>query len=276
MEQLEGKVAVVTGGASGIGLALAKAFAGAGMKLALADIEAEPLAKAAAELEGMGADVLTSITDVRSHEAVDAFAAATFERFGGAHVVCNNAGVHLSDTGWQFDPERFKWVVEINLLGVAWGCRAFVPKMIEQGEGHIVNTASAAGLITGPTMASYFASKHGVVALTEALANDLALSGHTGIGCTVICPEYAATKIHQSERLTPPGEAVERDETAVLSRQMFDASVEGGIDPSVVADKVVAAVRNNEFWVLPHDTTLDLAKTRWAKIEAGQPPFLWG
>ncbi len=167
-------------------------------------------------------------------------------------------------------------MLDINLLGVAYGIRAFVPKMIEQGEGHVVNTASAAGLVTGPTMASYFASKHGVVALTESLANDLALAGHAGVGVTVICPEYVATRIHQSARLTPPGVEVERDETATLTRQMFDDAVEGGIDPSVVAEQVVAAVRENRFWVLPHDTTLDLARTRWRKIDEGKPPFLWG
>jgi NAD(P)-dependent dehydrogenase (short-subunit alcohol dehydrogenase family) len=276
MENLEDKVAVVTGGASGIGLAMARAFAGAGMDLAIADIEEEPMAKAAAELEGLGAEVLTSITDVRDHRAVDAFADATFDRFGAAHVVCNNAGVHLSDTGWQFDPERFRWVVEINLLGVAWGLHAFVPRLIEQGEGHIVNTASAAGLVTGPTMASYFASKHGVVALTEALANDLALAGHAAIGVSVLCPEYVATNINRSARLQPPGADVDRGEMAAASRQLFDEAVDQGIDPAVVADKVLHAVRNNEFWILPHDTTLDLAKTRWEKIAEGKPPFLWG
>jgi NAD(P)-dependent dehydrogenase (short-subunit alcohol dehydrogenase family) len=277
MQELGGKVAVVTGAASGIGLALAEAFAAEGMRLALADIEGGPLEEAAAKLEAGGAEVLQRRTDVRSYDEVEALAAATVDRFGAAHVVCNNAGVVAGGLTWEVSPERFRWVVEVNLLGVANGIRAFVPRMLEQGEGHVVNTASAAGLITGPGMASYYASKHGVVALTEALANDLALSGHTSIGTTVICPEFVRTRIHEAERNLPSEIApppADDDETAA-GREMFGAMVTGGIEPAVVAEEVVAAVKDGRFYVLPHDTTLDLARTRWAKIEAGERPFLW-
>jgi NAD(P)-dependent dehydrogenase (short-subunit alcohol dehydrogenase family) len=277
MQELGGKVAVVTGGASGIGLALAGAFAAEGMRIALADIEREPLAEAAAKLEADGAEVLAVPTDVRSFEAVEAFAAATVERFGSADVVCNNAGVVAGGLTWEVSPERFRWVVEVNLLGVANGIRAFVPRMLEQGAGHVVNTASAAGLITGPGMASYYASKHGVVALTEALANDLALSGHTGIGTTVICPEFVHTRIHEAERNLPADIAPPPvdDAEAAAGREMFGAMVTGGIPPAVVAEQVVAAVKADRFYVLPHDTTIDLARRRWAKIDAGERPFLW-
>jgi NAD(P)-dependent dehydrogenase (short-subunit alcohol dehydrogenase family) len=201
---------------------------------------------------------------------------STVERFGAVHVVCNNAGVVAGGPSWEVAADRFRWVVEVNLIGVANGIRSFVPRLIEQGEGHVVNTASAAGLISGPGMASYFATKHGVVALTEALAYDLVMAGVSGVGCTVVCPEFVRTRIHEAERNLPADVvAPADDDTTAAGRAMFGAMVEAGIDPSVVGAEVVEAVRNDRFYVLPHDTTLDLAKRRWAAIEANRPPFLW-
>jgi NAD(P)-dependent dehydrogenase (short-subunit alcohol dehydrogenase family) len=278
MQELGGKVAVVTGGASGIGLALAEAFVAEGMGVVLADIEAGPLDEAAAKLSAGGAEVLAVRTDVRHYDEVEALAQATVDRFGAVHVVCNNAGVVAGGLSWEVSPERFRWVVEVNLLGVAHGIRAFVPRLIAQGEGHVVNTASAAGLITGPGMASYFATKHGVVALTEALANELVLDGHGAIGTSVLCPEFVRTRIHEAERNLPAEIAPAPVDGAGTAegRQMFAAMVvEGGIEPSTVADAVVEAVKADRFYVLPHDTTLDLARKRWSKIEANQRPFLW-
>jgi NAD(P)-dependent dehydrogenase (short-subunit alcohol dehydrogenase family) len=278
MQELGGKVAVVTGGASGIGLALAEAFAAEGMRIVLADIEVDPLEEAAAKLAAGGTEVLAVRTDVRHYEEVDALADATIERFGAVHVVCNNAGVVAGGLSWEVSPERFRWVVEVNLLGVAHGIRAFVPRLIAQGEGHVVNTASAAGLITGPGMSSYFATKHGVVALTEALANELALNGHGSVGTTVLCPEFVRTRIHEAERNLPPDvpPPPADDATTAAGREMFAAMiVEGGIEPSIVAGAFVDAVKADRFYVLPHDTTLDLARKRWSKIEANERPFLW-
>ena len=278
MQELAGKVAVVTGAASGIGLAMVEAFAAEGMKVVLADIEVEPLEDATAKLAAGGADVLAVPTDVRDAAAVEALAASAVDTFGAAHVVCNNAGVVVGGLAWEVSAELFRWVVEVNLLGVAHGIQAFVPRMLEQGEGHVVNTASAAGLITGPGMASYFATKHGVVALTEALANDLHMNGHRSIGTSVLCPEFVRTRIHEAERNLPPevAPAPADDEESAGGRALFASMVvETGIEPAVVAELVVDAVKTDRFYVLPHATTMDLVRRRWAKIEANEPPFLW-
>src|SRR5690606_27659568 len=166
----------------------------------------EPLEQAAGEIgDEIGAEhVLAVPTDVRNADAVEALAAATFDRFGAAHVVCNNAGVGVGGLAWTIPADRWRWIVEVNLLSVAHGIRAFVPRMIEQGEGHVVNTASAAGLLTGPGMSPYYATKHGVVALSESLHFDLQLVG-APVGVSVLCPEWVRTQIADSERNRPDG-----------------------------------------------------------------------
>ena len=280
MESVEGKVAVVTGGASGIGLALAQRFLADGAQVVVADVEEKALDEAAAALaDEHGADrVLAVPTDVREAEAVDALAAATFDRFGTAHVVCNNAGVGVGGLAWQVPADRWRWIVEVNLLGVAHGIRAFVPRMIDQGEGHVVNTASAAGLVTGYGMAPYYATKHGVVALSESLHFDLGLVG-APVDVTVVCPEWVRTKILLSERNRPAGvshmpglpESPDDADEASLGEQL----VAGGIDPADVADQVAEAIRVGRFWVLTHDTTLDVARRRWDAIASDGQPTFW-
>jgi NAD(P)-dependent dehydrogenase (short-subunit alcohol dehydrogenase family) len=281
MDDFSGKVAVVTGAASGIGLALAQRFAGEGMRVVLADVERDALDGAAAKLAAEhGADTVLAVpTDVRDEAAVDALAAATFERFGTAHIVCNNAGVGVGGLTWTIPADRWRWIVDVNLMGVAHGIRAFVPRMIEQGEGHVVNTASAAGILTGPGMAPYFATKHAVVALSESLYFDLQLTGGQ-VGVSVLCPEWVRTRIAESERNRPddvsemaalPG----APEGESMMRDFVESLVQGGKNPDDIAAMVVDAVRSGRFWILTHDTTLQFAKRRWDALASDGQPVLW-
>jgi NAD(P)-dependent dehydrogenase (short-subunit alcohol dehydrogenase family) len=279
VDDFQGKVAVVTGAASGIGLALATRFGREGMRVVLADVEREPLDAAAKALGAeLGDDrVLAVPTDVRDEAAILALAAATFATFGTAHVVCNNAGVGVGGMAWEVPADRWRWIVDVNLLAVAHGIRAFVPRMIEQGEGHVVNTASSAGILTGPAMSPYYATKHAVVALSESLHFDLQLSG-APVGVSVLCPEWVRTNIADSDRNRPaevaPAEVPAGiDEGAV--RQFIQSLVEGGLDPADVAAQVADAVRTGRFYVLTHPTTVDTARHRWDAIASGGQPVLW-
>lgn len=289
MDDFTGKVAVVTGAASGIGWALAERWAREGMRVVLADVERAPLEQAAATLaDQVGADrVLAVPTDVRDEDAVDALAAATFERFGAAHVLCSNAGVGVGGLAWTVPADRWRWIVEVNLLSVAHGIRAFVPRMIEQGEGHVVNTASAAGLLTGPGMGPYYATKHGVVALSEALHFDLQLTG-APVGVSVLCPEWVRTRIAESERNRPAHVADMPGAPAAGSNGDDDEGtggpgladfirglVDGGLEPAEVAAAVVDGVRTGRFWIITHPTTIPTVQRRWEAIATDGRPTLW-
>jgi NAD(P)-dependent dehydrogenase (short-subunit alcohol dehydrogenase family) len=283
MDEFEGKVAVVTGAASGIGRALVDRFAREGMRVVLADVERDALDAAVKALtDEFGADAVLAVpTDVRDEQAVDALAAATFERFGTAHVVCNNAGVGVGGLAWTVPADRWRWIVDVNLLSVAHGVRAFVPRMIEQGEGHVVNTASAAGILTGPAMAPYYATKHGVVALSESLYFDLQLTGAAGVGVSVLCPEWVRTRIHESERNRPEGVGEmpalggDAGEAAPGMRDVLQGLVDSGLDPADVAGTVVDAIRSGRFWITTHPTTVPTAQRRWDAIAADGRPTLW-
>ena len=284
MEDFTGKVAVVTGAASGIGLALARRFGREGMRVVLADVERGALDDAAAGLaDEVGAgNVLAVPTDVRDDRQVDALAAATFEAFDTAHIICNNAGIGTGGLAWTVPADRWRWIVDVNLLGVANGIRAFVPRLIEQGEGHVVNTASSAGILTGPGVSPYFATKHAVVALSESLYFDLELAAGGTVGVSVLCPEWVRTNIADAERnrppevaeaVPPPGDPQMVDPETM--RAMLQSLVDTGMDPDDVAGMVVDGIRRGRFWILTHDGTLDRARRRWDAMASDGQPVLW-
>jgi NAD(P)-dependent dehydrogenase (short-subunit alcohol dehydrogenase family) len=273
MEELSGKVAAVTGGASGIGRALADAFGAAGMRVALADIEAGPLDAAVAELNDVGVDAAGWVCDVSDPAAVDAFAAATFERFGTAHVICNNAGVGgAGGLTWEVPLAGWEWTIGVNLMGVVHGIRSFVPRLVEQGDGHVVNTASLAGLKAAPFMAAYNATKHAVVAISESLAHEFTMAA-PGVGVSVLCPAFIRTRIAESGRNWPdrlgenPAPAADSPMAGVM-RQLVD----NGLEPSVYAARVVDAVHTNRFFVLSDDAHASATQRRLDEIVEGTQP----
>ena len=269
-----GKVAVVTGAAGGIGLALAERFARSGLSVVLADVDEDALAAAAGTVAALGVDVLAVPTDVSQESAVQALAAATLERFGAAHVVCNNAGVATLADPWSGPLSAWEWVVGVNLWGVIHGVRAFLPLLVGQGEGHIVNTASIAGLLPG-IGAHYDAAKHAVVALTEDLYTTL---GSTGlpVGASVLCPGWVRTGILDADR-NWPAHLGERPEAAfgsdIVSGHVRRA-IDEGTTPASVADLVADAVEEPRFWVFPHPDFVEVAELRWRSIAEGRDPAL--
>ncbi|HEX5416124.1 MAG TPA: SDR family NAD(P)-dependent oxidoreductase [Chloroflexota bacterium] len=278
MQEFQDKVAVVTGAASGIGFALAERFAREGMKVVLADVEVDALARAEAELRGRRATVLAVRTDVRQASEVDALAEQTLAAFGGVHVVCNNAGVVVFKSSWEHTLADWEWVLGVNLWGVIHGVRTFVPIMLRQGtEGHIVNTASMGGLVTGPFFGSYIVSKHGVVALSENLSGELARIG-APVKVSVLCPNVVRTNIMDSARnrphaLTNPEEA----SPASAEAQGVDAEIrkyleEEGFAPAQIADHVVAAIRADTFYILTHPETKEAVRVRMERILEGRNP----
>ena len=263
MDDFEGKVAVVTGAASGIGRGMADRWAGLGMRLALADIEVEPLEAAADELRAGGADVITVPTDVSDGDEVDAFAAATVEEYGTVHIVCNNAGVGGGGPMWTLTTADWAWVLGVNLWGVIHGIRAFVPHLVEQGEGHVINTASVAGLSSPPMMGPYNASKHAVVTISETLRSELAMIADGDFGVTVVCPGWVRTRIAESERNRPealrnPATDDERPDAASALAGILDQ----GMDPADLAADIEAAVREDRLYVLTGDEWTPLVRER--------------
>jgi NAD(P)-dependent dehydrogenase (short-subunit alcohol dehydrogenase family) len=278
VQELGGKVAVVTGAASGIGFALADRFAREGMKVVLADVEVDALARAEVELRGRGATVLAVRTDVRQATEVEALAEKTLAAFGGVHVVCNNAGVVVAKATWEYTLADWEWVLGVNLWGVIHGVRTFVPIMLRQGtEGHIVNTASDNGLATGAFLASYDASKFGVVALSENLSRELARIG-APVKVSVLCPQAVRTNLMDSARnrpraLTDPEEA----SPASAEAQGVDAELrkyleEQGFAPAQIADHVVAAIRADTFYILTHPGSKEGVRVRMEGILEGRNP----
>ena len=276
MKDLKGKVAVVTGAASGIGRAMAERFAREGMKVVLADVEAGPLAEARDSVAKTAAGAIAVQTDVSKVAEVEALARSTFEAFGTAHVVCNNAGIGAGGMMWQVPLSDWSWILGVNLMGVVHGVRAFVPRMIEQGEGHVVNTASIAGLIAAPGMSAYCATKHAVVAMSECLHHELTMATGGKVRVSVLCPAWVKTRIADSGRNRPSGALASG--TASPQDQaiegMVRAAVESGIPPEVVADKVCAAIVEEKFWILTHPKTKKTVEKRMQGILEDRLPEL--
>jgi NAD(P)-dependent dehydrogenase (short-subunit alcohol dehydrogenase family) len=269
-----GKIAVVTGAASGIGFALAQRFARAGLDLVLADIE-EPALRAASErLESLGVKTLAVPTDVSDGAAVQSLAEAAVSRFGSVHVVCNNAGVSSRADPWSGPVAAWEWVLGVNLWGVIHGIRAFLPVLAAQGEGHIVNTASVAGLLPG-FGPSYDASKHAVVALSEDLYRSLRVA-NVPVGVSVLCPGWVRTSIIDADRNWPGalGAAPEALPQDHARRMHSRRAIEEGMAPAAVADLVAEAIATDRFWVFTGPEFLEVALRRWHDIVEGQDPPL--
>ena len=270
MELAPGKVAVVTGSASGIGFALARAFAAAGMNVMLADIEAKALAAAVENLRGVRGKIDGVLCDVADATSVESAAKASFDAFGNVHVLCNNAGVGGGGGIDDISLTTWRWVLDVNLLGVLHGIHAFLPHIRAHGEGgHIVNTASMAGLQSGLGFSPYAASKFAVVAMSEGLAKELA---PLGIGVTVLCPGFVQTRIWESARNRPKryGPAAPPDPASAAGKLLAHLAERGrsGLDPSDVAAQVLTAIREDQLYVFTHPEMRDEVDARFAAITA--------
>jgi NAD(P)-dependent dehydrogenase (short-subunit alcohol dehydrogenase family) len=263
MENLNGKVGFITGGASGIGFGIAQAMVGEGMKIMLADIEENTLRAAVAILRDLGADVDGVLCDVANVEAVQEAADKTIERFGKVHILVNNAGVGGGGKTGSIALKDWRWVVDINLMGVIYGTEIFVPLIKSHGEGgHVINTASMAGHSAVAGMAPYSATKFAVVGYTESI--HLELAAHN-IGATILCPGWVATRIHESRRNHPDGAG--NGEPTGLSKAMAKV-VNSGMSPEVFGRWAVENVKNNELYVFTHPSMRSAIDARFAAIGA--------
>ena len=255
MKSLEGRVAVVTGASSGIGLAIAKSFAERGMSVVMASQNEERLAVAAEEVGRSGADVLAIPTDVGQKTAIQHLADRVLERFGRVHVLVNNAGVYAPGYAWELDDEDWDWVVDVNYWGTVNGIRIFMPHLLEQEEAHVVNVASAGGLMTAPCHSPYSSTKHAIVGLSKGLRAELAMK-EAKVGVTLVCPGGVATSISsQFERSGPGGVPRGDKDVPAEVRTLFDAvdqTVDTGIPSEDVGRMVTQAMLEERFWVLPN------------------------
>jgi len=269
--ELRGKTAVITGGASGIGLATARQFASSGVNLVLGDIEDEPLQAAVESLRAEGAKVIGVRCDVSQEVEVAGLRDAALMEFGGAHVVFNNAGV-AAGAAIGTPKKIWDWVLGVNINGVINGINAFVPLFLEQNEGHVVNTGSLAWLGGVPGMGAYCASKFAVVGISETLFQELLLSGKN-VGASVLCPGFVRTRIFESERNMPSElRSYNEDPTARAISEIAQSVVNAGIDASEVAMAVENAVRTNRFWILTHErAAIRTTEQRLAWMKGGEP-----
>ena len=253
MKELEGKVAAVTGAASGLGRSMALAFAAEGMDVALADVDDRALAAVEEEARAKGVRAIALKMDVSRGEQVEAFRDQALTRLGGVHVVCNNAGVSPLGAAWECSVADWQWTLGVNLWGVIHGIRAFTPHLIAQNEGHIVNTASVSGLISPPGASAYNVTKHAVVTLSETLHHELREKS-SRVGVSVLCPAYVPTGISDSERNRPKDLPASEKSAETLARQAMlkKAVASGKITADQVAQAVVAAIKEERFYILTH------------------------
>lgn len=269
MKDFKGRVAVITGGASGIGLALARRAADEGMRVVLADIEDAALGRAVAEIKARGGEAIGVRTDVAKGESVEALAKAALAAFGGVHLVFNNAGVGgVRAKAWECTTADWQWVLGVNVWGVIHGVRVFTPIMLKQGvEGHIVNTASVAGFLAVGSTAPYAVSKHAVVSLSEVLHHDLKEAGGK-VGASVLCPAWVATGIWNSQRNRPENLRDRADTDAEqTSREQLRAVLEKGkVKAEDVAALTFQCIAEEKFYILPHPRILKDVGTRMQDI----------
>lgn len=268
MDDFTGRVAVITGAASGIGLGVAERFLAEGMKVVMADIEQQSLDREVRRLSADGGDVLGVLCDVRDPTSVSELAATTLSSYGAVHVVMNNAGVAPAGPMLEATADDWRWIVEVNLLGVAYGITAFGPILRDAGEGHIINTASEAGHVTSAVLGMYSATKHAVVGMTESLHRELE---GTGVSAHCLCPNLVTTKIFHSERNRDGDSEMTAAQTAAIA-PLREAVTAKGITAGQVAGDIVEAMRQDQFWIFTHDITKQALQVRPADIEAGRNP----
>jgi len=274
-----GKTAVLTGAGSGFGLECARIAAARGMNLVLVDVQQDALDAAAAECQALGATVLARRVDVSSAPQMEALAAAVKARFGAPHLVFNNAGVGAGGLVWEHSVRDWEWVLGVNLWGVVHGVRLFTPMMLDAArqdptwQGHIVNTASMAGLVTPPNMGIYNVSKHAVVSLTETLYQDLSLVSDQ-VGASVLCPFFVPTGIQHSERNRPADLATQAPTVSqqIGQAMMAKAVSSGKVSAAEVAGKVFDAVANGQFYIYSHPKALGSVQQRMEDIVMGRNP----
>ena len=282
MKTFKGRTAVITGGASGFGREFARIAQRLGMNIVIVDVQQDALDKAKSEIESSGGAVLAIKTDVSKAEQIQTVADATLKRFGVPSLVFNNAGV--GGTGglvWEASPQDWEWLINVNLWGVIHGMRIFTPLMLDAAskdasfEGHVINTASMAGLLTAPNMGVYNVTKHAVVALTETLYQDLKLVT-SQISASVLCPYFVPTGIHQSDRNRPSELAREKPPTRSqqIARAMSEKAVTSGkVSAAEVAESVFEAVANNQFYIYSHPKALGNVEQRMrAIVDIKNPP----
>jgi NAD(P)-dependent dehydrogenase (short-subunit alcohol dehydrogenase family) len=275
---IEGKVAVITGAGSGIGFALAARLSEAGAKVVLADVERRALETAADSLRGRGAEVLAVATDVSDATQVEALAAATIDHYGEVHIVCNNAGVGSRGLAMAELPiQDYQWVLGVNLFGVIHGINSFLPHLRAQDQGHIINTASIAGLAPLPGMGPYSAAKAGVVALSETLHMELQAEG-SNVDVSVLCPGWVRTGLGTSDRNRPEALAVsftseQAQQVQARRETIADIFTRDAIDPDVVADLVFDAITERRFYVFTHPEMGAEVAARFDRINNGEDPM---